>query len=340
MTKRPDPRVVAGETAESLRRLLRAVEQGELTAGSARAVALVRRLEGAAVERGQRSGLRLSPGTSRRKPSDRLKYERRKGSTTVYRCVTKRSTAHGCAQAVSITAAPLEDYVTKALLMSHARFDRQQKTAIERGATVRQRHAARLGEIQRTLDQLTSRLGEADGLVLDEYERQVSRLVSERATIEEVIAEIEAETANVRELPTEQTWATMSHESRREAIRGLVRRIVISRGMRPPGGKPDRGVDLEGRVRFEMTFDDHPARSAMGRVFYGAIDWSEAPSESGAGLSVTLNAELADEVESSLFVRTDLLIEEDPAESRRGLSEKVAELNIGTVRQRSPRTHG
>jgi site-specific DNA recombinase len=221
-----------------------------------------------------------------------LKYERRgKGRKTMYRCHTRRTMSSGCPQGTAITADALEEYVVQALLLSRARFKRQQKAAMERGAAARRRHEARLAEIGRTLDQLTTRLGAADGLVADEYERQVRRLVAERAMIEEVIAEARAEAASVIDLPTEETWATMPLAKRREIIRGLVRRIVISPAA-SQGGNPDRLIDFEARVRFELTLDDHATAAAVGRALYDAINLSEGVEHTPEGPVVSVDPQI------------------------------------------------
>jgi len=236
-----------------------------------------------------------------------LKYERRKGSTTVYRCVAKRSSSIHCPRGASITAAPLEEYVTQALLLSHARFKRQRHEAIDHGATVAKRHRGRLDEIQRTLDQLTSRLGAAEPLLFDEYERQIRQLVLERESIEEVIAESAAETQNVTQMPSDEEWATMEHDVRRQTIRGLVRRIVVSPAT-SVGGRSDRGVDVEARVRFEMTLDDQATNAAIGKALYDAIDWEATSTAASDGLAIAVKSENAEALRSSPFTRGDLLI--------------------------------
>jgi site-specific DNA recombinase len=92
---------------------------------------------------------------------NRMKYERRRGKPNVYRCNT-RSLSTQCPRGSSITGDALDAYVVEAMLLSRARFKRQRTKVAAHVAEVRARHVARLGEIQRTIDQLTARLGAAD----------------------------------------------------------------------------------------------------------------------------------------------------------------------------------
>jgi hypothetical protein len=152
-----------------------------------------------------------------------------------------------------------------------------------------------------------SRLGVADGLVLDEYERQVRQLVEERALIQELLGEMEAHPSNVLEFPTEGTWAGVSLDERRNAVQGVVQWIVVSPS-KTQGGRHDRGIDFDSRVKFDLRIDDRSTAAAIGKVLFDAIDWSGTAEATEDGISVAISPDVAEALEASPFARTDLLL--------------------------------
>jgi hypothetical protein len=133
--------------------------------------------------------------------------------------------------------------------------------------------------------------------------------VQERASIQEVMGELEIAEANVIDFPTEGKWESMSLEEQRSAIRGVVRRIVVTQAPRH-GGRHDRGIDLQERVRFELRVDDKGTASAIGKVLFDAIDWNQPAGASPEGITLSLAADVADALEASPLARRDLLLED------------------------------
>lgn len=264
------------------------------------------------------SGLVFCSGCGRR-----MKYERRSDRPAIYRCTTSKATSTRCPGGSSVTGDALERYVVDCLLLSRAKFAAQREAAAEHVQRSRARHLVRLGEIQRALDQLTSRLGSAEPLLIDEYERQMRQLVEERAAIEEVTAEFDVSSSNVIAFPNQAAWADMSLDDQRAAVAGLVRRIVVAPSA-TQGGRHDRGIDFEGRVRFELVFDT-PASAAIGKLLYKAIDWHQGIESTDGGVNVSMRADIADALQASPWNRPTLRLG-DEVDGRSRLAGKIERL--------------
>jgi site-specific DNA recombinase len=239
-----------------------------------------------------------------------MKFERRGGRPAVYRCVARRA-SRPCLGGSTISADKLEDHVVRSLLLARATFESERQAASERQAETAARLGARVAAIDRTLDRLTGLLAdEDDPLMVDEYERQVRQLVQERAAIRETLNGLGEGRPNVMQFPTKRRWASLDFDQRRVALRGLLRRIVVSQA-ETQGGRHDRGIDFDARVKFELAWDD-AAWNPIVELIADGIDVDATRAEPDGTLIVMKDVAFADAYRQSVLATGASNVDELP----------------------------
>jgi site-specific DNA recombinase len=195
----------------------------------------------------------------------RMKFQRRGDRPPVFRCWARQRSRSCPTPGQSILARQLEEHVVEQLLLNRASFERARATASATDAESAERLRSRDGDVGRMIERLTARIARTDDdLVGAEYERQLRELVSERATIAELLADIEPEAAS-RRVPSLDEWSRLSLEEKRVGVGGLIRRLVVSKAA-SQGGRRDRGIDFAQRVRFVLEWEWSSAWESMGRL--------------------------------------------------------------------------
>jgi DNA invertase Pin-like site-specific DNA recombinase len=198
----------------------------------------------------------------------RMKFQRRGDRPPVFRCWARQRSGSCPTPGQSILARRLEEYVVEQLLLDRATFERHQAEAVTRDAETAQRLRARDGEIARMIERLTSRIARTDDeRVAEQYDRQVRSLVAERGTIGELLAELTTDAASAR-MPSRAVWVSLTLDEQRVLIRGLVRRLEVSKSA-VHGGSHRRGIDFAQRVRVVLGWESSSAWAAVERVFDG-----------------------------------------------------------------------
>jgi site-specific DNA recombinase len=199
----------------------------------------------------------------------RMKFQRRGDRPPVFRCWARQRSRSCPTPGQSILARRLEEHVVEQLLLDRTSFERRQAEAVSRDGEAAERLRARDGEIARMIERLTTRIARTDDeLVAAEYDRQVRSLVAERGTIGELLAELNTASPSAL-MPSRAAWESLSLDEQRVLLRGLVRRLEVSKS-EVRGGSHRRGIDAQ-RVRFvlgwewsatwdalEQGFDDNP----------------------------------------------------------------------------------
>jgi site-specific DNA recombinase len=192
----------------------------------------------------------------------RMKFQRRGDRLPVFRCWARQRSKSCPTPGQSILAGRLEDYVVEKLLLDRASFDRRRAEAASRDADTAQRLRARDGEIARMTERLTARIARTDDeAVAEQYDLQLRSLVTERATISDLLGEIEVDTP-ASQMPPRVTWESLSIDEQRVLARGLVRRLEVSKS-EVRGGSHARGIDFEQRVRFVFGWEWSAAWEAV-----------------------------------------------------------------------------
>jgi site-specific DNA recombinase len=195
----------------------------------------------------------------------RMKFQRRGERPPVFRCWARQRSKSCPTPGQSILARRLEEYVVEQLLLDRASFERHRAEATSRDAEAGQRLRARDSEIARMIERLTSHIARTDDeAVAEQYDRQVHSLVAERATIGELLAEMEPAAPSAR-MPSRATWESLSLEEQRVLIRGLLRRLEVSKSA-VHGGSHRRGIDFAQRVRFVLGWEGSAAWDAIAQA--------------------------------------------------------------------------
>lgn len=191
------------------------------------------------------SGLIVCAGCGYRMNHDRDK------SGPLYRC-SSRGRAESCDRQATIRSAWADDHVENAFLR---RFDptrmpnsgrlrrtRQQAEWQKRAAKLR----ARVDELGRALDQLADQRWVKGSLSADEYERQATRYLAEKADVERQAEELETLVATVRPIEVEvlRLWPRLPLEVKQRALRIAIENVTVKQSpRRGPGQRalvPDR----------------------------------------------------------------------------------------------------
>lgn len=161
-----------------------------------------------------------------------------------YRCSAKRN-ARPCPHGVVVNAAAIEAYVEQQFLQ---RFDpslmpnKGRITQAARATEIdreRARLVKRRDDIDRALDTLADERFMLGTTGSDEYHRQTSRYLEERAAVVQRITEIQGAIAAERQpdaLNALAYWPHLTMPDRREALRGIIESIVVSTSPRKGKG--------------------------------------------------------------------------------------------------------
>jgi site-specific DNA recombinase len=196
----------------------------------------------------------------------RMKFQRRGERQPVFRCWARQRSKSCPTPGQSILARRLEEYVVEQLLLDRASFERRRAEAASRDAETAQRLRVRDADVARMIERLTTRIARTDDeAVAEQYDRQVRSLVAERATIGELLAEIDVDAASPP-MPSRATWESLSLDEQRVLLRGLVRRLEVTKS-EVRGGSHRRGIDFDQRVRVVLGWEWSAAWDAVEQVF-------------------------------------------------------------------------
>ena len=95
--------------------------------------------------------------------------------------------------------------------------------------------------------------------------RSCAERVAERGTIGELLAELNTAPPSAR-MPSRAAWESLSLDDQRVLIRGLLRRLEVSKSA-VLGGSHRRGIDFAQRVRFVLGWEWSTAWDAIERTF-------------------------------------------------------------------------
>jgi DNA invertase Pin-like site-specific DNA recombinase len=196
----------------------------------------------------------------------RMKFQRRGDRPPVFRCWARQRSRACPTPGQSILAERLEEYVVEQLFLDRASFERAQAASKATDADAAARLRARDAELTRMIERMTGRIARTeDDLVAAEYERQLQSFATERATIADLLAEMNLDAPVVR-MPSRAAWASLPLDGQRLAVGGLVRRLVVAKAA-SQGGRRDRGVDFSRRVQVVLGWENSPAWDSMERLF-------------------------------------------------------------------------
>jgi len=209
----------------------------------------------------------------------RMKFQRRGDRAPVFRCWARQRSGPCPTPGQSILARRLEEYVVEQLLLDRASFDRALAASTAKDAEAAARLRSRDAEVSRMIERLTARIARTDDeLVAVEYDRQLRALVTERATIADLLADVGPD-ARAVQMPSCEEWSRLSLEEQRVAVGGLVRRLIVSKAA-SQGGRRDRGIDFSNRVRFVLEWEGSSAWESMERLFDEDLALSDRMMES------------------------------------------------------------
>jgi hypothetical protein len=195
----------------------------------------------------------------------RMKFQRRGDRPSVFRCWARQRSRSCPTPGQSILAERLEEYVLDQLFLDRLSFERAHMASKATDADAAARLRARDAEVSRLVERMTRRIAETeDDLVAAEYERQLRSFVAERATIADLLAEINLHAPAIR-MPSRASWASLSLDEQRLAVGGLVRRLVVSKAA-SQGGRRDRGIDFSQRVRVVLGWEPSSAWDSIDRL--------------------------------------------------------------------------